>query len=66
VTGRRRRRSKQLLDDLNETTGYCKFTYETPDRRMWRSWWGTAIWTSSDRDSSMSAWVKLTNQDTVV
>ena len=32
MTGRRRRRRKQLLYDLNEKGGYCKLKEETPER----------------------------------
>jgi hypothetical protein len=31
VTGRRGRRDKQLLDDLKEDRGYCKFEEEDLD-----------------------------------
>jgi hypothetical protein len=37
VTGRRGRRCKRLLDDLNETRGYWKFKEEALDRTMWRT-----------------------------
>jgi hypothetical protein len=36
VKGRRRKRRKQLLDDLMETRGYWKLKGETPDRTLWR------------------------------
>jgi hypothetical protein len=37
VTGRRRRRSKQLLDDLEEARGYRKFKAEALDHTLWRT-----------------------------
>jgi hypothetical protein len=40
VTGRPGGRRKQLLDDLKETTGYCKLKYEAPDRTVWRTLFG--------------------------
>ena len=40
VTGRRGRRSKPLLDNLKEKTGYCKFKEEALDRTVWRSHFG--------------------------
>jgi hypothetical protein len=36
VTGRRRRRRKQLLNDLKETRGYWNFNEEAVARTMWR------------------------------
>jgi len=36
VTGRRGRRRKQLLDDLNEMRGYCKLKEDELDRILWR------------------------------
>jgi hypothetical protein len=35
VTGRQRRRSKQLLDDLNERGEYWKFKEEELDRTVY-------------------------------
>jgi hypothetical protein len=32
MTGRRRRRRKRLLDDLEKTSGYCKLKEEVLDR----------------------------------
>ena len=40
VTGRRGRRRKQLLDDLNEKRGYCKLKEEALDRSLWRTGFG--------------------------
>jgi len=40
VTGRRRRRRKQLLDNLKEKTGYWKLRQETLDRTVWSSDFG--------------------------
>jgi hypothetical protein len=37
VTGRRGRRRKQLLDDLNEKRRYWKLKEEALDRTLWRS-----------------------------
>lgn len=37
MTGRRGRRSKQLLDELTETRGCLKFKEEPPDRTMWKT-----------------------------
>jgi len=37
VTGRRGRRSKHLLDDLEEKWGYWKLNEEALDRTLWRS-----------------------------
>jgi hypothetical protein len=36
VTGKRGRRRKRLLDDLKETTRYCKLKQETLHRTLWR------------------------------
>jgi hypothetical protein len=40
VTGRRRRRSKQLLDNLKENRGYWKLKEEALDRTVWRTRFG--------------------------
>jgi hypothetical protein len=40
VTARRGRRSTQLLDDLKETTGYCKLKDTALDRIHWRTRFG--------------------------
>ena len=37
VRGRRGRRHKQLLDDLEETKGYCYLKEEAVDRTVWRT-----------------------------
>jgi len=37
VTGRRGRRRRKLLDDLNERTGYSHLKEEALDRTMWRA-----------------------------
>jgi hypothetical protein len=37
VTGRRGKRGKQLLDDLNEKRGYCKLKEEALTRTVWRT-----------------------------
>jgi hypothetical protein len=41
VTGRGRRRRKQLLDDLKETRGYCKLKEEALDLKkpLWMWLW---------------------------
>jgi len=40
VTGRRGRRRKKLLNDLNERRGYSHLKEETLDRTMWRARFG--------------------------
>ena len=40
VTGRRRRRGKQLLDDLKEIKEYCKMEKKVIDRTLWRTGFG--------------------------
>ena len=40
VTGRRGRRRKQILDDLEETGGCWKLKEETQDRTLWRTRFG--------------------------
>jgi hypothetical protein len=40
VTGRRRRRCKQLLGNLKERRGYWKFKEEALDRAVWRTRFG--------------------------
>jgi hypothetical protein len=40
VKGRRRRRSKQLLENLQETRGCWKLKEEALDRTMWRTHFG--------------------------
>jgi hypothetical protein len=35
VTGRRRRRTMQPLDDLNDTRGYWNLKQKSPDRTQW-------------------------------
>ena len=40
VTGRRGRRRKKLLDDLQERRGYSNFKEEALDRTMWRARFG--------------------------
>jgi hypothetical protein len=40
VTGKRGRRRKQLLDDLNETRGYWKLKEEELERPFWRTCFG--------------------------
>jgi len=37
VTGRQGRIRKQLLGDLNETTGCCNLNAQAPDRPLWRT-----------------------------
>jgi hypothetical protein len=43
VTERRGRRSKQLLDDLKETIGYCKLKEGALDRTVWRTGFGRTV-----------------------
>jgi hypothetical protein len=40
MTGRRGRRRKQILDNLNETEGYWKLKEEAPDRILCRTRFG--------------------------
>jgi IMP dehydrogenase/GMP reductase len=37
VKGRRGKIHKQLLDDLKETSGYCKLKEETLDHTLWKT-----------------------------
>jgi hypothetical protein len=39
VKGRRGRRPRKLLDDLNERGGYCHFKEQTLVRTMWNRLW---------------------------
>ena len=41
VLGRRGRRRKWLLDDLNEKRGYWKLKEKSLDRSLWRSGFGS-------------------------
>jgi hypothetical protein len=45
VIGRRGRRRKQPLDDLNEMSGYCEVKEEAQDHTLWR--------TRFERDNSL-------------
>jgi hypothetical protein len=40
VMGRQGRRLKQLMDNLKETRGYCKFKQEALARTLWRTRFG--------------------------
>jgi hypothetical protein len=40
VTGRRRRRHRKIMDDLNERGGYSHLKEEALDRTMWRARFG--------------------------
>ena len=40
VTGRRRRKRRNVLDDLKERRGYCHLKEEALDRTMWRARFG--------------------------
>jgi hypothetical protein len=40
MTGRRGRRRKQLLDDLEEKRRYCKLKEEALDSTVWRTRFG--------------------------
>ena len=40
MTRRQGRRRKQLLDDVKEKGGYCKFVEEVLDRIVWRTRFG--------------------------
>jgi hypothetical protein len=50
VTGRKGRRHKQLLDDLQETTGDLKLKAETPSSQSVEH----SLWTCRETDSGMS------------
>ena len=41
VTGKHGRRRKQLLDDVKEKGGYCKFEEEALNRTLWRTRFGS-------------------------
>ena len=43
VTGRRERRRKKLLDDLEERGRYSHLKEEALDRTMWKAPFGTAF-----------------------
>jgi hypothetical protein len=49
VKGRRRRRRKHLLDDLEETIGYCNLKEIAPDRTVCRIQLEEAMDLSQDR-----------------
>jgi len=40
VTRRKRRRHKQLLDDLKQKRGYCRLIEEAVDRTLWKTCFG--------------------------
>ena len=40
VTGRRGRRRKKLVDDLEDSRGYCELKEEALDRTVWRNRFG--------------------------
>ena len=40
MTGRRGRRRRKLLDDLEDRRGYCHLKEEAVDRTMWRAGFG--------------------------
>ena len=40
MTGRRRRRCKQLLDEIKETRGYCKLKEVALGRTVWITGFG--------------------------
>jgi len=43
MTGRRGRRCRKLLDDLNERRGYSHLKEEALDRTGWRAGFGTGF-----------------------
>jgi hypothetical protein len=49
MTGRRGRRRRKLLDDINERRGYSHLKEEALDRAMWRARFGRGLGLSSDR-----------------
>jgi hypothetical protein len=54
VTGRRGRRRKQLLDDLEETRGYWKLKEEAQDRTLWRTRFGRGCGSVGKTDCGMN------------
>ena len=46
MTGRRRRRRKQLLSDFRKTRGYWKVKEETPGRTVWENRFGRGCGTA--------------------
>jgi len=70
VTGRRRRKRKQLLD-IWETRGYRKLKKEAPDRTVWRSRFGRrygsvvreTILRNSGNDVPVNTAVKFVSQE---
>ena len=43
MTGRRERRRRKLLDELNERRGYSHLKEEALDRTMWRARFGRGL-----------------------
>ena len=43
VTGRRGRRRRKLLDDLDEMRGYSNLKEEALDRTIWRAYFGPVV-----------------------
>jgi len=52
VTGRLRRRPKQLLYGLNGKKGYCLLNEEALDRTVWRTCLGRVYGPGSDRQNN--------------
>jgi len=44
VTGRRGRRRRELLDDLEESREYCHLQEEALDRTVFESWLWERLW----------------------
>jgi len=53
VTGRRKRRCKQELDDFKETRGYWEFKEEALDHTLWRTRFGKRLWNCRETDYRM-------------
>jgi hypothetical protein len=54
MTGRQRRRCKQLLDDLEKTRRYWKMKEEVLDCTVWRTHFGKKLWICHKTDSRMN------------
>ena len=57
VAGRWGTRSKQLLDDLNETGGYWKLEEEALDRTLWGGRFGRGYWSAVRRTTEWMEWI---------
>jgi hypothetical protein len=57
VTGRRGRRSKQLLDDLKETRIHCNSEEEALDPTVWKTRFGKGLRTCCKPDYGITLYV---------